>query len=168
MDTLGTTVVSSPLGPLHLVTHGPGLCGLVFDDHWDAHQARLRQQGFVLGPGADARLIVRLLDAYFRGRISAIDEIPVALVQGSPFQRQVWLALRRIPAGKTWSYGQLAQALGHPPGASRAVGAANGANPVSIVLPCHRVIGSTGALVGYGGGLPRKRALLVHEGALLA
>lgn len=85
--------------------------------------------------------------------------------RGTPFQREVWTALAAIPYGVTWSYARLAAHVGRP-GASRAVGRANGANPISIVLPCHRVIGSDGSLTGYGGGLPAKRALLELEGAL--
>ena len=83
--------------------------------------------------------------------------------EGTPFRRKVWAALARIPYGETWNYGELARrAVGHP-GAARAAGAANGANPVAIVLPCHRVIGADGSLVGYGGGLNRKAMLLAHE-----
>ncbi|MGA2119471.1 MAG: methylated-DNA--[protein]-cysteine S-methyltransferase [Bryobacteraceae bacterium] len=101
------------------------------------------------------------LEAYFAGRIAAIDSIPVEAA-GTPFQLEVWAALRRIPAGSTTSYGQLAARIGRP-NASRAVGLANGSNPVAIVVPCHRVIGANGALTGYGGGLARKRWLLDHE-----
>jgi methylated-DNA-[protein]-cysteine S-methyltransferase len=108
--------------------------------------------------------IIARLTAYFDGDRTAIDEIPVEPA-GTEFQRQVWLMLRRIPAGATWSYRQLAERVDRP-AAVRAVGAANGANPIPIVLPCHRVIGSDGRLVGYGGGLERKRWLLAHEGAV--
>ena len=101
------------------------------------------------------------LEAYFEGALDAIDTIPVA-PGGTAFQREVWQALRRIPAGTTTTYGQLASILGRE-GASRAVGAANGANPIAIVVPCHRVVGANGTLTGYGGGLSNKRWLLVHE-----
>lgn len=104
------------------------------------------------------------LQRYFAGDHSAVAQIPVATA-GTPFQRQVWSALRTIPAGQTRTYGALARDLGSP-GASRAVGLANGANPVAIVVPCHRVIGANGALTGFGGGLHRKQWLLEHEGAL--
>lgn len=104
------------------------------------------------------------LAAYFDGDRAAIDEIPVE-PGGTPFQRQVWLMLRRIRAGTTWSYRQLAERVDRP-AAVRAVGAANGANPIPIVLPCHRVVGSDGRLVGYGGGMDRKKWLLAHEGVL--
>jgi len=102
------------------------------------------------------------LDAYFAGDLTAIDDVPVA-TNGTPFQRTVWAALRRIPAGTTTSYGALAASIGYP-SAMRAVGLANGANPVAIIVPCHRVIGADHSLTGYGGGLPRKRWLLEHEG----
>jgi len=101
------------------------------------------------------------LVAYFDGRLDALDAIPVA-TGGTPFQRDVWRALRTIPAGTTTTYGHLASILGRE-GASRAVGAANGANPIAIVIPCHRVVGANGTLTGYGGGLARKRWLLAHE-----
>ena len=101
------------------------------------------------------------LDAYFAGEISAIDRMAVA-TDGTAFQKLVWAALRAIPAGTTESYGQLAQRLGSPK-AVRAVGGANGANPIGIVVPCHRVIGANGTLTGYGGGLERKQWLLAHE-----
>ena len=101
------------------------------------------------------------LRAYFAGELREF-EMTVE-PEGTPFRRRVWDALARIPYGETWSYGELARAAGLGPGASRAVGSANGANPVAIVLPCHRVIGADGRLVGYGGGLDRKAWLLAHE-----
>ncbi len=101
------------------------------------------------------------LDAYFAGDITAIDSVAVA-TDGTAFQKAVWAALRAIPAGATESYGRLAQRLGAPK-AVRAVGGANGANPIGIVVPCHRVIGANGTLTGYGGGLERKQWLLAHE-----
>jgi methylated-DNA-[protein]-cysteine S-methyltransferase len=109
--------------------------------------------------------IVDRIRAYFDGDIQALDGIPVD-PQGTPFQRDVWHMLLKIPAGRTWSYAELARAIGRPD-AVRAVGAANGANPIPIVIPCHRVIGADGRLVGYGGGLDRKRWLLTHEGCRL-
>jgi methylated-DNA-[protein]-cysteine S-methyltransferase len=102
------------------------------------------------------------LDSYFAGDLSAIDSIAVE-THGTAFQHEVWAALRRIPVGQTLSYGALARKIGRPK-AVRAVGMANGANPVGIVVPCHRVIGADASLTGYGGGLPRKRWLLEHEG----
>jgi methylated-DNA-[protein]-cysteine S-methyltransferase len=100
--------------------------------------------------------------AYFKGDIAAIDNLPVETA-GTPFQTSVWRALRRIRGGKTISYAELARRIGKPR-AVRAAGLANGQNPISIVVPCHRVIGSDGSLTGYGGGLPRKKWLLEHEG----
>ena len=102
------------------------------------------------------------LDEYFAGHLAVLDEIPVEL-NGTSFQQRVWNALRAIRAGTTSSYGSLARTIGAP-SAVRAVGAANGANPVALIVPCHRVIGSNGSLTGYGGGLDRKRWLLQHEG----
>jgi methylated-DNA-[protein]-cysteine S-methyltransferase len=104
-----------------------------------------------------------LLEGYFRGAVTGIDALPVA-TGGTEFQQQVWAALRAIPAGETRSYGALAKAIGRP-SAVRAVGLANGANPIGVVVPCHRVIGQSGALTGYAGGLERKRWLLAHESA---
>jgi methylated-DNA-[protein]-cysteine S-methyltransferase len=105
----------------------------------------------------------RALDAYFAGDVAAIDGLEVK-TGGTRFQRSVWAALRTIPSGETLSYGALASKIGSPK-AVRAVGLANGSNPICIVVPCHRVIGADASLTGYGGGLPRKRWLLDHEGA---
>lgn len=119
---------------------------------------------FAPGPApASAR---RALDAYFEGDLTAIDDVQVA-TGGTPFQRTVWAALRRILAGRTTSYAALAATIGRP-SAMRAVGLANGSNPVAIIVPCHRVIGADHSLAGYAGGLPRKRWLLEHEGIELS
>jgi methylated-DNA-[protein]-cysteine S-methyltransferase len=107
----------------------------------------------------------RALEAYFAGEVTAVDSLPLR-TNGTAFQQQVWAALREIPPGTTMSYGELAQKVGRP-GASRAVGRANGSNPIGIVVPCHRVIGADGSLTGYGGGMNRKRWLLDHEHAHL-
>ena len=107
--------------------------------------------------------IAAALSAYFAGDLRAIDAVAVD-PEGTPFQRRVWAALRTISAGTTWSYAELARAVGQP-AATRAVGAANGRNPIALVLPCHRVIASDGTLGGYGGGLEMKRWLLRHEGS---
>ena len=112
-------------------------------------------------PRAGAGAVSAALEAFFAGRLQAIDAVAVH-TGGTAFQRRVWAALRAIPAGTTTTYGRLAAALGQPT-ASRAVGLANGANPVVIVVPCHRVIGADGTLTGYGGGIERKRWLLDHE-----
>jgi methylated-DNA-[protein]-cysteine S-methyltransferase len=102
------------------------------------------------------------INSYFAGELTAIDTLPVQTA-GTPFQREVWYALRRIPCGTTVSYGKLAEQIGRP-SAVRAVGLANGSNPIGVVVPCHRVIGANGSLTGYGGGMERKRWLLQHEG----
>jgi O-6-methylguanine DNA methyltransferase len=138
---------------------------------WDSHRERMeRLMERYYGPGAVALLdsdagnpVGRKLEDYVAGDIAAIDDIPT-FTPGTGFQRKVWAALREIPAGQTWSYGQLAAHVGEP-GAARAVGLANGSNPIGVVVPCHRVIGANGTLTGYGGGIERKRWLLRHEGA---
>ncbi len=118
---------------------------------------------YELEEGAAPASVTRALDAYFDGDCGVLDKIRIA-TGGTPFQRAVWRALRTIKSGTTKSYGEIAASIGRPQ-ASRAAGAANGANPIAIVVPCHRVIGANGALTGYGGGLPRKRWLLDHERA---
>jgi len=147
-------VLESPIGPMAVCTGPNGLTTIRFDERVPASDG--------LRTRLHADILARLA-AYFRGDLQALDGIPVDPEGGTPFQREVWLTLREIPAGATWSYGELARRIGRP-SAIRAVGAANGANPVPIVLPCHRVIGANGSLVGYGGGLDRKRWLLAHEG----
>jgi methylated-DNA-[protein]-cysteine S-methyltransferase len=142
----------SPLGPLRLFADGDELVGLYLPDA-------------EAPPGAPGRSDVlvataRQLDEYFAGQRRTFD-LPLA-PRGTGFQTMVWRALLRIPFGETWSYGQLARTIRRP-AASRAVGAANGRNPISIIIPCHRVIGANGGLTGYGGGLPIKRWLLDHE-----
>lgn len=136
---------------------------------WTDHEARMRQllrlqygeNGFRLEPTRNLHGLTHAMSRYFAGELEVIDSLPVE-TGGTPFQRKVWRALRQIPCGRTISYAQLAERIGRPT-AVRAVGHANGANPVSIVVPCHRVIGSDGSLSGYGGGIERKRWLLEHE-----
>lgn len=148
------TVVDSPLGPLTLVADEEALAGLYLTEQRHLPVLDLPRDD-------DALPAVReQLAAYFRHELTAFD-VPLVLA-GTPFQQQVWAGLREIPYGQTWSYGALAAHLGRP-GASRAVGLANGKNPVSVVVPCHRVVGSDGSLTGYGGGLARKTWLLAHE-----
>ncbi len=152
----GLTVVADEAGRLHAV-------------EWTDHEALLRRslarryqrQGFSLADASDPDCLSAALDAYFQGELAAIDRLPVAAA-GTAFQLTVWRALRRIPCGETISYAALAERIGRP-SAVRAVGLANGSNPVSVVVPCHRVIGSDGSLTGYGGGIERKRWLLAHE-----
>lgn len=147
----------SPVGPLTLVSDGKALAAVAFDNHSKTLRALAQAE-----PGSDAVLdeARRQLDAYFAGRIQRFD-LPLA-PQGTPFQERVWMALRDIPYGKTCSYGDIAAIVGAPK-AVRAVGGANGCNPISIIVPCHRVIGASGALTGFGGGIDRKRCLLTHE-----
>jgi methylated-DNA-[protein]-cysteine S-methyltransferase len=148
--------LDSPIGPLLLLGDERALTGLYMRDH--RHQPPA-PRGCVENDRLfrDAR---EQLAAYFAGRLQTF-ELAVA-GQGSDFQKRVWSALRRIPFGVTESYGALARRIGNP-NASRAVGLANGKNPISIIVPCHRVIGANGSLTGYGGGLERKRWLLEHE-----
>jgi methylated-DNA-[protein]-cysteine S-methyltransferase len=162
----------TPCGELLLATDAEGALRAL---DWTDHELRMRQllrqqyanQSVELAalprPASDARAA---LEAYFAGDLCAADSVAVR-TGGTAFQRAVWAALRGIPAGQTLSYGALAARLNRP-SAVRAVGMANGANPVSIVVPCHRVIGADGSLTGYGGGLPRKRWLLEHEGVRLS
>ena len=149
------TVVDTPVGPLGLVASDTALRAVLFED------SRVRTEGRspVLAEAA------RQLAAYFSGDLVSFD-LPFDL-HGTEFQRRCWLALASIPYGQTVSYGEQARRLGLGSDAARAVGAANGQNPLPIVLPCHRVIGANGSLTGFGGGLHRKRFLLEHEGALL-
>lgn len=154
----------SPCSPLLLVTDETGaLRALDFADYEPRMHRLLREHygEYELEKGAAPASVIRSLDAYFDGDLNALDNERTA-TGGTPFQRAVWRALRAIKPGTTKSYGQIAARIGRPT-ASRAVGAANGSNPIAIVVPCHRVIGANGALTGYGGGLPRKRWLLDHE-----
>ncbi len=116
-------------------------------------------------PAADPGGLTSALRDYFSGDLRALDRLPLA-AEGTEFQRAVWKALQEIPCGETRSYADIARRIGRPK-AVRAVGLANGQNPIAVVVPCHRVIGSNGSLTGYGGGLDRKRWLLAHEGAAL-
>jgi methylated-DNA-[protein]-cysteine S-methyltransferase len=147
----------SPIGDLLLLGGDEALCGLYMEPHEPARAWRHEPPAFTE--------TIRQLDEYFAGERTEF-ELSLAPA-GTPFQRRVWALLREIPFGETTTYGALAARLGRPD-AARAVGLANGRNPISIVVPCHRVIGSGGALVGYGGGLDRKRALLAHEAEVKA
>jgi methylated-DNA-[protein]-cysteine S-methyltransferase len=149
-------VVPSPVGDLTLTGTGEALTGCWFEGHT---KPTAMGPDLELDPEPFAE-VVEQLDAYFTGRLRRFD-VPLA-PHGTAFQQQVWLQLRQIPYGETRSYGQLATALGSP-GASRAVGLANGRNPLSIIVPCHRVIGADGSLTGFGGGMERKRFLLDLE-----
>ena len=158
--------LNTPLGELLLLTDAEQhIRAIDWHDHVERMHRLLRQQykhtQVTIQSATQASPAAQVLQAYFAGDIAAIDSLPVA-TGGTDFQRQVWSALREIPAGQTLSYGELAQRIGRPK-AVRAVGLANGANPVGVVVPCHRVVGSNGALTGYGGGLHRKQWLLAHE-----
>jgi methylated-DNA-[protein]-cysteine S-methyltransferase len=159
VSTRSHIVVASPIGPLTLVAEHGKLTGLYMDT-----QGRQPAAGVVGHPGVPAdepfMSAARQLAEYFAGRLTVFD-LPLAPA-GTQFQRRVWAALQTIPYGQTWSYGQLAREVGNA-SASRAVGLANGRNPIAVVIPCHRVIGSDGSLTGYGGGLDRKRYLLGLE-----
>lgn len=155
--------IASPIGTILLVSDGSSVRALDFSDY-DERMDRLLRRHYgpcELSETAAPAAIRAALDAYFDGDLTALDRIPVQ-TGGTAFQREVWSALREIPAGSTMSYGSLAARIGKPK-ACRAVGLANGSNPVAIIVPCHRVIGSNGALTGYGGGIERKRWLLAHE-----
>ena len=160
---LEETTLSTPAGDLRLVFHDQTLVSLSFPTEGDGPRERLRKrfENVRFVPLERANAAVRLLRAYFDGDLTAIDRIPVD-TGGTPFQRRVWEELRRIPAGRPIAYAELARRVGDPR-ATRAVGTANGANPVAIVVPCHRVVATGGKLGGYGGGLDRKRWLLAHE-----
>jgi methylated-DNA-[protein]-cysteine S-methyltransferase len=154
--------VSSPVGKLVAVARGEKLATLVFEDHWPKERSALeRRFGKIEFRSQFPKKLAAGLSAYLQGDVTAIDALPVD-VGGTPFQMKVWKALRTIPAGETISYAELARRAGSPR-AVRAAGNANGRNPVSVVIPCHRVIHADGSIGGYGGGLPRKRWLLAHE-----
>ncbi len=160
-------VIGTPIDSLTLAARNGRVCLL----HFGADDAYVRttlqrwypdesvQDGSDRGGAADA------LVGYFDGDLGAIDKVPVEM-NGTAFQKRVWDALRQVPAGKTATYAEIAVLIGSP-AAVRAVGAANGANPVAVIVPCHRIIGSNGTLTGYGGGLHRKEWLLRHEGGRL-
>jgi len=162
--------VETPIGAALLLFDGEGRLRAL---EWEDYEARMLQLlqvynggGPELTRGSGPAEVIRAVKAYFEGDIDSINEIECRGA-GTPFQEAVWAALRRIPAGQTLSYGALAAQIGVPK-AVRAVGHANGSNPISVVVPCHRVIGTNGKLTGYGGGLDRKRWLLTHEGASVA
>jgi methylated-DNA-[protein]-cysteine S-methyltransferase len=159
--------LASPVGRLTLAVTDAKLIGLCFEGHWQRRHVALKKRfpscSFASVP--DPAGVATKLRRYFDGELDALTTIEVELL-GTPFQLRAWEALRRIPVGETRTYGEQAVAIGAP-AAVRAVGTANGANPVAIVVPCHRVIGSNGTLTGFGGGLLRKQWLLDHEGAQL-
>lgn len=149
-----TAAIDTPTGLVEIEVDDGELVSLNFVDTSDA-------------PAEDPSGILDAVRRYFDGDLSALDDVPVRFDDGTPFQQEVWTALRSIPVGETISYAELARRVGRPTG-FRAVGSANGRNPVGVVVPCHRVIASDGTLGGYSGGLDRKRWLLAHEGVELA
>ncbi len=152
-------VVDSPVGPLTLVAAGGALAGLYMTAQRHLPPSAAFGEPAAAGDEPFAAA-ARQLREYFAGERTGFDLELV--LDGSAFQRRVWGALRDIPYGQTVSYGQLADRIGQP-SASRAVGLANGKNPIGIIVPCHRVVGADGGLTGYGGGIERKRYLLDHE-----
>ncbi len=160
--------ISTDLGWFGLVASGVGVKAVVGPEREEGSVREQIAEGFSsateLLEGSDARLdaLARELIAYSAGKDADLSPI-MDIEDGTPFQRSVWLALREIPKGEVMPYGEVAEAIGKP-GSARAVGQAVGANPLTIVVPCHRVVGSDGALTGFGGGLDIKVALLVHEG----
>ena len=161
--------IDTPLGELFIVADQDGN---LRSTAWADYETHLRpslelhygKNGFTIEPARNSSGLTEAIARYFAGDLAAIDTLPVQTA-GTPFQREVWRALREIPCGTTISYATLARRIGRP-NAVRAVGLANGSNPVGVVVPCHRVIGSDGSLTGYGGGIERKRWLLRHEHAL--
>jgi len=150
--------LESPIGRLLLTTDGIALTGLFMEPSRKAQSTEGWVEDAAVGPLLTA---IRQLEEYFAGTRREFD-LPMRL-HGTAFQTRVWRELGEIPYGQTWSYGELAKRIDKP-SASRAVGLANGRNPISILVPCHRVIGADGSLTGYGGGIERKRWLLAHEG----
>jgi len=160
--------LETPVGTMLLITDKQqrirALDWLEYEDRMHRLLQRYaKKKAFELQAGSLPTAIRKALDAYFAGNFAPVNNIPV-YTAGTVFQQAVWQALRNIPAGTTLSYGALAKKLGRPK-AVRAVGTANGANPIGIVIPCHRVIGMDGSMTGYGGGIERKRWLLAHENA---
>jgi len=157
--------LATPLGDVRFAQSSGRVVALTFSECWAAVERALERR---LGPiewvaARDAGDLEPRLRAYFAGDLATLAGVEIELA-GTPFQRRVWNALREIPAGATTSYGELARRLGAPK-AVRAVGAANGANPLWLIVPCHRAVGADGSLTGYAGGIERKRWLLAHEGA---
>lgn len=156
--------IDSPIGALTILVYEGVLRALEFECHGGGPESLAKELGtFDLERRSRIPGITDRLRAYFGGEVDALDAIRVE-AGGTPFQQQVWKRLRRVRAGATISYGELAQAIGRPR-AVRAVGMANARNPIPVVIPCHRVIAADGTLHGYGGGLERKQWLLDHEGA---
>ena len=163
---LFTDRTRTPIGELILVADTEGrLRATGWADHEDRLERSLERAygdgGYTLDRRRNPGGLTAAISAYFNGALERIDDLPVAAA-GTPFQQRVWKALRAIPCGTTLSYSELARRIGRP-ASVRAVGHANGANPVGVVVPCHRLVGKDGSLTGYGGGIFRKRWLIAHE-----
>lgn len=160
--------METPVGEMVVVTDAAGKVTALdwsdFDPRLTVMLDRYYGKGrYSLAVATETKALRDVMARYFAGEVTAIDEIEVATSAGTEFQRSVWEELRRIPGGAPISYGTLAERIARPK-AVRAVGMANGSNPIGLIVPCHRVIGADGSLTGYGGGLPRKKWLLEHEG----
>lgn len=159
--------IATPIGELVVIADPEGRLRTI---DWTEHAARMTllldryygKGGYALTPKRDPNGLSSAMRRYFKGEIGVLAELPIATT-GTPFQKSIWQALRKIEDGTAISYAELARRIGRP-NAVRAAGLANGQNPISIVVPCHRVIGSNGSLTGYGGGIERKQWLLDHEG----
>lgn len=165
-ETLALDRMETPVGQMLIVTDSEGAVRALDFADFEARMHKLLARhapGATLPPGRAPEAVRRAIVAYFDGDVRALDALRVK-TKGTAFQSEVWAALRAIPVGETRSYGQLAAAIGRP-NAVRAVGLANGSNPVGVIVPCHRVIGANGTLTGYAGGVERKRWLLAHEAA---
>lgn len=163
MPVFHTATLTSPYGEIALAVNEEGALAALLFDGAGRLPAALGPDPELVPDAQRTAKVVEELEAYFGGDLHVFS-VQVAPVIGSEFQRKVWSALSQIRFGETWSYARLAADTGS---VARAVGSANGANPICLVVPCHRVLGANGALTGYSGGLERKRALLQHEGALL-
>jgi O-6-methylguanine DNA methyltransferase len=166
-SVLYQSTIESPIGPLRILSTHEGLAAVLFGKASQRKSGSWVRRVFpgvkIVPAGKTHRLFDRQIREYFEGRRRVFD---LGLdLRGTDFQKKVWTAVARIPHGQTVSYGEIAHLIGKPK-AVRAVGAANGANPIPIIIPCHRVIGADGSLTGYGGGLKNKRWLLAHEGVL--
>jgi methylated-DNA-[protein]-cysteine S-methyltransferase len=166
-EMIGLATIPSPVGPLTIAARDARVCLLHFGADEDAVRRTLGRYypNAAVEAHGDPAGAVRAVSAYFAGDLHALDALEVEL-NGTPFQNRVWEALRRVRCGTTATYAELATSIGSTT-AVRAVGAANGANPIAVIVPCHRIIGTNGTLTGYGGGLENKRWLLEHEGCRL-
>lgn len=169
MQTFFIDRLSSPAGELVLIADEKGaMRALDWSDHYERLMRLLerhyRTEGFLLQDQGNPSGLTEIMQRYFAGELAVIESVPV-MTAGTEFQRSVWQQLRKIPCGETITYSELAKRIGRA-SACRAVGSANGANPISIVIPCHRVIGAQGEMSGYAGGVERKKWLLAHEGFL--